>query len=610
MSTEIQIDKKSVRDFLSEKGPFVIPVYQRPYTWSEDDEIQTLFDDIVDFVNNGGASDENLTYFLGCIVSFTNDNGEQEIIDGQQRITSLFLLLRAIYEKAKNEKTEQAVNFCRQIEPALWRCNAKGDGKPYYDQVLIRSEVIGEEDNNTFRQILETGTADKRAKDQYSKNYLHFQKLLDDYAESHALGGFYDFVFAVLRQAIILPISADTQDTALTIFNTLNNRGKPLSDADIFKAKIYEHVKDPVAKDSFIYDWKELEEATKNVGDETIQKLFTYFMFYLRAKEGDVSTTTPGVRKYYEQSDKSAGLENYWRLYDTQLMSNLNAVLNIFRVIWNHEEISGEEWSTNDEIRKSLDIIKSYPNEYWKYPVIIYYMEYRNDIDFVNNFSNFLHKLISQLLTRFIHTSSLNFVKGDILKLDHLITKTNKPAFEFKKYPEQEFIDRLKNPNLKITRMLLSTISYGISGQEKLLPEKWEIEHIYPQKWDLNHFPNLSESEVKKKVECIGNKISLEKKLNIQASNGFFSKKQEFYKKSEVVMANKLADMAGDWKIDNIDEQNIRIADAFTKLMNDWGNCYVPEEIESGKIHIEPETNEPTEEEKAMIEYLRKKNLI
>lgn len=53
MSTEIQIDKKSVRDFLSEKGPFVIPVYQRQYTWSEDDEIQTLFDDIVEFVNNG-----------------------------------------------------------------------------------------------------------------------------------------------------------------------------------------------------------------------------------------------------------------------------------------------------------------------------------------------------------------------------------------------------------------------------------------------------------------------------------------------------------------------------------------------------------------------------
>lgn len=610
MSTEIKIDKKSVKDFLSEKSPFVIPVYQRPYTWSEDDEIQTLFDDIVEFVRNGGADDETKTYFLGCIVSFTNSQNEQEIIDGQQRITSLFLLLRAIYQKACAEDSEQAKNFRSQIEPTLWRCDKKGNGKPFFDQVLIRSEVIGEDDSNAFREILKTGVADEKAKDQYSKNYLHFQKLLDEYAVGHSLGGFYDFVYAVLNQAILLPISADTQDTALTIFNTLNNRGKPLSDADIFKAKIYEHHKDPAAKSSFIQDWKDLEDSTKNTGDETIQKLFTYYMFYLRAKEGDVSTTTPGVRKYYEQDDKSKGLEAYWRLYDTELMPNLNAILNIFRVICNHEPIDGESWSQNIDIRKSLDILKSYPNEYWKYPVITYYLTYRKESEFEKLFSNFLHKLISQLLTRFIHTASLNFVKGDILKLDNTITKTSKPAFEFKEYPEQEFMDRLKNPNLKITRMLLATIAYTMSDEKALLPDKWEIEHIYPQKWDSNHFPSLSDSEVKKKVECIGNKIPLEKRLNIQASNGFFSKKQESYRKSNIAIARSLANIQGDWTIDNIDERNIRISDAFTKLMSEWNNSYAPDSTDSSKIRIEPESAGPTEEEKAMIEYLKSKNLI
>ena len=480
MSTEIKIDKKSVKDFLSEKSPFVVPVYQRPYTWSEDDEIQTLFDDIVEFVRNGGAEDETKTYFLGCIVSFTNSQKEQEIIDGQQRITSLFLLLRAIYQKACAEDSEQAKNFRSQIEPTLWRCNKKGDGKPFFDQVLIRSEVIDEDDNNTFREILKTGVADENAKDQYSKNYLHFQKLLNEYAMDHSLGGFYDFVYAVLNQAILLPISADTQDTALTIFDTLNNRGKPLSDADIFKAKIYEYHKDPAAKTSFIQEWKELEDSTKNTGGETIQRLFTYYMFYLRAVEGDVSTTTPGVRKYYEQNDKGRGLGVYWRLYDEKLMANLNTILNIFRVIVNHETIDDENWSQDIEIRRSLDILKSYPNEYWKYPVITYYLRYRKDPGFEKLFSDFLHKLISQLLTRFIHTASLNFVKGDILKLDNAIITTNKPAFEFKNYPEQEFIDRLRNPNLKITRMLLATIAYNLSEEKELLPDRWEIEHIYP----------------------------------------------------------------------------------------------------------------------------------
>ena len=603
MSTEIKIDKKSVKDFLSEKGPFVIPVYQRPYTWSEDDEIQTLFDDIIEFVHNGGSENEDLTYFLGCVVSFTNSQKEQEIIDGQQRITSLFLLLRAIYTKAQKETSEQAENFRKQIEPTLWRCNKKGDGKPLYDQVLIRSEVIDEDANNTFREILRTGKADPDAKDQYSKNYLHFQKLLDEYAVGHSLGGFYDFVYAVLNQAILLPISADTQDTALTIFNTLNNRGKPLSDADIFKAKIYEHHKDPAAKSSFIQDWKDLEESTKNTGDETIQKLFTYYMFYLRAKEGDISSSTPGVRKYYAQDDKERGLEAWWRLYDENIMSNLNSVLNIFRVIYNRQTIDDEEWSKDFEICKCLDILKAYPNEYWKYPVVTYYLEYRNEPDFQELFLNFLHKFISQLLPRFIHTPSLNFVKSDILKLDHSITKSKKPDFDFKEYSEKEFKEHLKNPNLKITRMLLTILAYYNSGQTELLPIKWEIEHIYPQKWDKNHFPALSDAEVKKKVECIGNKIPLEKRLNIQASNGFFSKKQDYYRKSKIAVAKSLAEFHGDWTIDNIDERNIRLSDAFIELMDDWDKNYQTSDKK-------PETNEPSEEDKAMIEYLKSKNLI
>lgn len=69
----------------------------------------------------------------------------------------------------------------------------------------------------------------------------------------------YDFIYAVLNQAILLPITADSQDTALIIFNTLNARGLPLSDADIFKAKIYNHL-DNDGKKEFIEAWKALDE--------------------------------------------------------------------------------------------------------------------------------------------------------------------------------------------------------------------------------------------------------------------------------------------------------------------------------------------------------------
>ena len=86
------------------------------------------------------------------------------------------------------------------------------------------------------KNILKTGIADTKAKDNYSQNYIKFQELFDEHAQTDPLR-IYEFIYALLNQVIVLPITADSQDTALTIFSTLNDRGKPLSDADIFKAK-------------------------------------------------------------------------------------------------------------------------------------------------------------------------------------------------------------------------------------------------------------------------------------------------------------------------------------------------------------------------------------
>ncbi|MGM0970592.1 MAG: GmrSD restriction endonuclease domain-containing protein [Bacillota bacterium] len=80
--------------------------------------MKTLFDDLVEFTKNSSES----TYFLGTIVSFQNENNEQEIIDGQQRITSLFLLLHALYSKLDSMvQIKEVENFKRQIELALWK---------------------------------------------------------------------------------------------------------------------------------------------------------------------------------------------------------------------------------------------------------------------------------------------------------------------------------------------------------------------------------------------------------------------------------------------------------------------------------------------------------
>ena len=305
MSAEINIDKRTVKKFLkNEDEPvcegFLIPEYQRPYAWG-DDQITTLFDDIGDFaVDEGGFKNKNATYFLGSVVLYKNEDRKVlEIIDGQQRLTSLCLLLRACYAKLEKDKDidDQAKFLCEQIEEALWQKSIE-DGKIDKSVPRFSSDVISDGGNETIRHILSTGMAKEKSRDNYSKNYRKFQDMIDRWSKEHptSLG---NFVHAALNQAIVLPITATSQDTALTIFSTLNNRGLPLSDADIFKAKLYSHMgKDQAGCGEFIKTWQEMEERAER-SDETMQSLFNYAMFVLRARNDDHKTTTPGVRKYF-----------------------------------------------------------------------------------------------------------------------------------------------------------------------------------------------------------------------------------------------------------------------------------------------------------------------
>ena len=397
-------------------------------------------------------------------------------------------------------------------------------------------------------------------------DYRLFQELYDEQCKKSPLQ-IYDFIYALLNQAILLPISADSQDTALTIFSTLNNRGLPLSDADIFKAKIYNTKQTDKDKDLFISQWQSLEkEATE--AQESIQQLFYYFMFYLRAKDNDVSSTTPGVRKYYSAN-------KFEKLLYRDVIQDLRIVLNLWKVVNTNQDLPDENWDNNKKIRKTLDILKSYPNEFWKYPVVIYYLSHRKDENFDDEFLLFLNKLAGELMTRFILYPTINIVKADIMKLNAKIVNDKHPDFAFRDIncEETELKKKIIIPHRNIIRMLLK--SYAYSHQENLLPENWQIEHILPQKWQSSFFTNMDDSIVEEKIEHIGNKTPFEKKLNIIASNGYFKKKQEEYKKSAVEVTKILVtSIDNDWTIGNIEHRDEIVSSEIIELLKKWNDEY------------------------------------
>lgn len=404
----------------------------------------------------------------------------------------------------------------------------------------------------------------------------------------------YQFIYALLNQAILLPITADTQDTALTIFSTLNDRGLPLSDADIFKAKIYNQL-EADEKKAFIEHWKELDEQAVEA-DESIQQLFYYNMFYLRALEQDTKTTTPGIRKYYAAN-------KFQRLYEPDLLDTLFVILNLWKVVNKGEEIENEAWSKNVKIRQSLDTLSSYPNEFWKYPVVIYYVCYRSEADFETKFGLFLNKLIMELMTKYLLIPAINAVKPDIMKLDSAIVLSDTPVFDFKEIDTGRLESCIQNPNRNVVRMLLKTLAY--EQQDELLPERWEIEHIFPQKWQTNYFTDVSDAAIKEKIEHIGNKLPFEKKLNIIAGNGYFGKKKKEYTASKIAITKAMgtSDIT-EWDMDSIMKRDIRIADSIMAILSKWDNDY---------LNISTDSNDaerPSEEDLARIEEFKKKGWI
>lgn len=576
MATTIEVNKSSIKDLLmtGTKEKFLIPEYQRPYAWT-DDQVLTLFEDLVEYTNNQNES----SYFLGCIVSFSNENKEQEIIDGQQRITTLFLLLRAIHRKLqKMSDSKEKDNFIRQIEPAIWKIDELTSVADY-GSVLIESKVLEVEYNQILENILKTGEVEEKSKDRYSLNYKLLIKLLDEYANNEPLN-FYRFTNNVLNKTIVLPIKADTQETALTIFSTLNDRGLPLSDADIFKAKIYNKLNEE-NKAKFVEEWKNLTLRSETAA-ESIQKLFYYYMFYLRAMDNDKKTTTPGLRKYFAE-------DSFSRLFEDNLVQNLRDILEFWEVV-NCREAKESKWTTNFSILSILDILSSYPNEFWKYPVIIYYLKNKNSEKFEELFLTFLRKLFVNLFKVYIVSPTINSVKTSILNLNSSILHDEVLNFEFRNVTEDELKNGIKHLHRNAVRMLLKLLAYNIEEQKELLPYNWEIEHILPLKWQTSYF-NSNEDEVNELIETIGNKIPFEKRLNIIASNGYFSKKQEQYAKSNIAIAKAMSNSnIKDWKLEEIRERNIRIIDEVIDTFNSWGssvsdnNVLSNEEIEAIKL--------------------------
>jgi uncharacterized protein with ParB-like and HNH nuclease domain len=546
---ELNVSKKNISKLFSDmqNRKFIIPYFQRPYKW-EKELCETLWNDIEDFTNNN-TSDED--YFLGTIVSYLNEEKNLEIIDGQQRITSLLLLLRAFYRKLEDmpQTDEDVIGLMNQVAPCIWDINQISQKVTDKSKKRIESKVITDDDKETFHKILETGEINPDLEDNYTKNYEFFKDECDKYALANPMG-WKNLCITILKKCIILPIECESSDTALKIFTTLNDRGLPLADSDVFKAEIYKNIETEEARVIFTETWNDLTQLCNQAGI-SIDDLFRYYMHLIRARNS-FNTKEVGLRKFYS-------VDKYKYLKIPELIDELVLLANFWVYVNKRKNPSTEDgYAISNETRKYLHCLSWYPNEYWKYPVSVFFLRHYKTNTFNEDLCELLKKLIAFLFMKFIFNPSINAIKDDIYGMYITIQEGNKLKLNMP-MSKDEFKKRITDfSSSRISRAFILLNAYLNENQNDLIPEIFDIEHIFPKKWQDTNYNGWNIKDAKTYLERFGNKIVLEKKLNIQAGNGYFGEKKKRYSTSKIETIKELSNYSkNDWtKIDIEEREN------------------------------------------------------
>jgi len=525
--SKLNVDQKSIHALLSDrKADYIIPDYQRPYAWDED-SCQTLWDDIFSFAipdNDATKFDTNDEYFLGSIVTFENDKKQKEVIDGQQRLTTFMLLLRAFYDRFTKMQDQGSKDFSERIASCIWKTDEMG--KPDKDHLKIDSVVATDKDKEEFLSILRTGIVTDNQTSRYANNFRFFLKKVEEFINSFPTFA-KNLPARILNNCILMPIEAESQDTALRIFSTLNDRGLPLSDSDIFKAQFYQYYKQKSEddRDEFIKDWKKLEETCEKIfhpiTGTPMDDLFTRYMYFIRAKrDNNKSSTTESLRRFYER-------DKYSVLKQDDTFENLKDLAQFWEDITDQNR---ERFS--EDVLKKLFILNYAPNSMWNYFISVYYLANRTEDGKLDDegFKMFLDRTIAFIWGYAIIHPGVNALRTPIFAEMLNIVNLNEVTFSDFKFDKEQtrsaiLIYDFKNGRPITKSMLALRMMLNKEQSYPKLSQQFDIEHIYPRKRQENE-KGLSND---RQIDLLGNKSLLEKRINIRASDYRFEDKIKYY---------------------------------------------------------------------------------
>ena len=511
----IKGEEHPIRKIFSDDFVFIIPLYQRPYAWTKE-EAGELLEDLLTFLGDGNETiDELNPYFLGSIVLIKSEQPAAEIVDGQQRLTTLTILLAALRASLPIEHANDLTTF-------LYQKGSLIAGTPNRYRLTLR-----EQDADFFKVYIQNEGGINKLKELNSAELMESQKLIKENAHLflqrfQAIGEQCCIRLAqfIITQCFLVVVSTPDFDSAYRIFSVLNNRGLDLSLTDILKADIIGKIPQQ-QKQKYTKKWEDIEE---DLGRELFKNLFSHIRMIKDKKKLNKSV----LKDFQENINPAAAPQQF---IDEILAPYANAFSEIvslrYESVWRAEEIN--------QLFKFLGKIDNFD---WIPPAIFYLSRNRNNPDNLARFFTDLDRLAAGLM---ILPSNVN---KRIKRYSRLLNAIEQEEDLFNPNSPLQFTPEESNNILKvldsdlylmkkILRYVLVRLDAALSeGEASYNFSKITVEHVLPQNPGANSewmkwFPSQQERD--QYVHRLGNLVLLSSAKNSQAQNYDFDVKKQKY---------------------------------------------------------------------------------
>lgn len=545
----IKANEKNLARIFHDDYLFQIPPYQRPYAWTTD-EAGELFDDIWSACKESDKLDDLAPYFLGSIVLIKSDaEPRADVVDGQQRLTTLTILLTVLRDLAETEKSASEIDeFVKQAGNSVlgtadeYRLTARKKDAQFFRDCIQSSEPTAPPSSATLsdsqRQMLE------------NREYLKSRvgKL------SAKQRGF--LVRFLAQKCFLVAVEASDQRSAYRVFSVMNDRGLNLAATDILKADIIGALPE-ADQDHFNTIWEDLED---HLGRERFVDLFSHIrMIHRRQKAQDALTDE--FRAYVKPVERPREF----------IKSELEPYADAFAAVVNQTYLGTER---APEINKRLRQLSLLDNADWQPAVLVAFKKFGSDETKLAQFLKLLDRLAFQMFTA--RTNVNDRIRRYASVLDALDENL---SFESDGHPlrltaqEQrdwlEYLDEPLYPKVKIRRPILLRLDEAVSdGAASYGHDTITIEHVCPQTIDPNSewgkfFEGENDAEtIDEWVHSIANLVLLTRKKNAAASNWEFKrKKREYFTKggtSSFALTTQVANTE-QWTWDALCERQISL---------------------------------------------------